>query len=197
MDEAVEIQGHRRWVGTTSEGEAAIGRIAIWAAAVEDNLVRLCAFLINSTDPDVGYAATANMSASATIQLARKLLTDSKTVSSQDTAELLEMLTEARASLEQRNRILHATVGEIMIGDKTVFFQPASEAARGRSQPARSGRTRRDRCTAFQGVGRSLGIPQLLVPVSIDRRNHPPSNRRNVTVRSRPGSPSASVLLAW
>ena len=122
MDEGTEVQGHRRWVGTTSEGEAAIGRIAIWAAAVEDNLVHLCAFLINSTDADVGHAVTENMSASATIQLAKKLVTDSKRVSAQDAAELLEMLTEAKAALEQRNRILHATVGEIMIEGKTVFF---------------------------------------------------------------------------
>ena len=89
---------------------------------MEDNLVQLCAFLINSTDADVGHAVTANMSASATIQLAKKLVTDSKRINAQDGAELLEMLTEAKAALELRNGILHATVGEIMIEGKTVFF---------------------------------------------------------------------------
>lgn len=31
-EEVTEIQGHRVWVSITPEGEAAIGRIAIWAA---------------------------------------------------------------------------------------------------------------------------------------------------------------------
>ena len=51
-----EIQGHRAYVGTTSEGEAAVGRIAIWAASVEQNLVHLCARLTNIDDHEIGYA---------------------------------------------------------------------------------------------------------------------------------------------
>lgn len=117
-----EIEGHRAYVGTTSEGEAAVGRIAIWAASVEQNLADLCARLINS-DTEVGYAVTANMSSSSVIQLVRKLVTDSKTASDKDKAEVLAMLTEARAALEQRNKILHASVGELMFEGKTVFFQ--------------------------------------------------------------------------
>jgi hypothetical protein len=62
------------------------------------------------------------MSASSVIQLARKLLTDSKTASDKDKAEVLDMLTEAKAALEQRNKILHAKVGELMFQGKTVFF---------------------------------------------------------------------------
>ena len=31
------------------------------------------------------------------------------------------MLTEAKATLEQRNKILHASVGEVMFGGKTAF----------------------------------------------------------------------------
>lgn len=117
-----ELAGHRAYVGTTSEGQAAVGRIAIWAASVEQNLVELCARFINS-DPQVGYAVTANMSASSVIQLVRKLVTDSKTASDKDKAEVLAMLTEARAALEQRNKILHASVGELMLEGKTVFFR--------------------------------------------------------------------------
>ncbi|MET3165262.1 UNVERIFIED_ORG: hypothetical protein ABIB19_003696 [Arthrobacter sp. UYEF10] len=118
-----EIQGHRAYVGMTSEGEAAVGRIAIWAASVEQNLVHLCARLINIDDHEIGYAVTANMSASAVIDLVRKLVTDSTTTSDKDRAEVLAMLTEARAALVQRNRILHASVGEIMMEGKSVFYR--------------------------------------------------------------------------
>lgn len=121
MEEETEVQGHRLWVGTTPEGEAAVGRIAIWAASVEENLVELCVSLINHLDPEVGYAVVANMSASSMILLARKLATDSDAVRDEDRAEVQAMLTEAKAALEQRNKILHASVGEVMFGGKTAF----------------------------------------------------------------------------
>lgn len=120
MEEDAEVQGHRLWVGTTSEGEAAVGRIAIWAASVEDNLVELCVSLINHFDHEVGYAVVANMGASQLIQLARTLTT-TDAVSDEDRAEVQEMLTEAKAALEQRNKILHASVGELMFEGKTAF----------------------------------------------------------------------------
>ncbi|MHA7177955.1 hypothetical protein ACX80D_15020 [Arthrobacter sp. Sr24] len=121
MEDDTEVQGHRLWVGMTSEGEAAVGRIALWAASVEENLADLCASLINHLDPEVGHAVVANMSASSMIQLARKLATDSDAVRVEDRAEILAMLTEAKAALEQRNKILHASVLEIMFGGKTAF----------------------------------------------------------------------------
>ncbi|MGJ9403544.1 hypothetical protein [Arthrobacter sp. KK5.5] len=130
-----EMQGHRAYVGTTSEGEAAVGRIAIWAASVEQNLVHLCARLINTDDYEIGYAVTANMSASAVIELVRKLVTDSTTTIDKDRVEVLAMLTEARAALVQRNRILHASVGELMFGGKTVFSR------RRKNGPAPDGRS--------------------------------------------------------
>ncbi|WP_247046226.1 hypothetical protein [Arthrobacter rhizosphaerae] len=132
MDEYLEVQGHRAYVGTTSEGEAAVGRIAIWAASVEQNLADLCASLINS-DSEVGYAVTANMSASQMIQLSRRLMTDSKTASDKDRAEVQALLIEAKAALEQRNKILHATVGELMFGGKTAFF---NRRKKGHATPA-------------------------------------------------------------
>lgn len=121
MEEDAEVQGHRLWVGTTPEGEAAVGRIAIWAAAVEDNLVELCVSLINHLDPEVGYSVVTNMSASSMILLAKKLATDSDAVRDEDRADVLAMLTEAKAALEQRNKILHASTLEVMFGGKTAF----------------------------------------------------------------------------
>ncbi|MDV2980534.1 UNVERIFIED_CONTAM: hypothetical protein Q9R71_25480 [Actinomycetes bacterium ARC8] len=117
----IEVQGHRAWVGTTPEGEAAIGRIAIWAASVEENLVHLCSRLINIDDHEIGYAVTANMNASAVIDLARRLVIDSKTTSDEDRADVMAMLTEAKAALVERNRILHASLGELMLGGKMLF----------------------------------------------------------------------------
>lgn len=118
-----EIHGHRAYTGMTSEGEAAVGRIAIWAASVEQNLVHLCARLINIDDHHIGYAVTANMGASAVIELVRKLVTESTSTSDEDRAEVLAMLTEARAALVQRNKILHASVGELMLEGKSVFHR--------------------------------------------------------------------------
>lgn len=121
--EVTEIQGHRTYTGMTSEGEAAVGRIAIWAASVEQNLVHLCARLINIDDHHIGYTVIANMGASAVIELARKLVTDSTSTSDEDRADILAILTDARAALVQRNQILHASVGEVMFEGKSVFFR--------------------------------------------------------------------------
>lgn len=122
MDEYLEVQGHRAYVGTTSEGEAAVGRIAIWAASVEQNLADLCAELINGSNLVVGHTVTANMSAFGMIDLAKRLLAESDTICVENRADTVAALNEAKAALGQRNKILHATVGEIMFGDKTAFF---------------------------------------------------------------------------
>ncbi|MBG0741352.1 hypothetical protein IV500_18470 [Paeniglutamicibacter antarcticus] len=88
---------------------------------MEENLVELCMSLINPLDCEVGYAVVANLSASSMIQLARKLATDSNAVKDEERAEVQAMLTEAKAALEQRNKILHASVGELMFEGKTAF----------------------------------------------------------------------------
>lgn len=121
--EVTELQGHRTYTGMTSEGEAAVGRIAIWAARVEHNLVRLCVRLINIDDHRTGYVVTANMGASAVIELARKLVTDSTSTSDEDSADIQKMLKEAKVALVQRNQILHARVEEIRFGEKSVFVR--------------------------------------------------------------------------
>lgn len=118
-----EIQGHRAYTGVTTEGEAAVGRIAVWAARVEENLVDLCARLINVDDYSVGYAVTGKMSASVVIDLTRTLVTKSTSTSEDDRDHVLAMLREAKAALIQRNKILHSSVGEIMLGGKSVFSQ--------------------------------------------------------------------------
>ena len=126
MDTEIDVtddQGHRTYTGMTSEGEAAVGRIAIWAARVEHNLVLLCVRLINSDDHRIGYGVTANMSASAVIELAKKLVTGSTSTSDEDRADVLAMLTDARAALVQRNQILHASVSELMFGGKSSFIR--------------------------------------------------------------------------
>jgi hypothetical protein len=125
MDEASatpERPKHRTYTAMTQEGEAAVGRIAIWAAYVEQHLVDLCAELINESDAAVGHAVTANMSASSMIQLAKKLLVESDTTSAENKATTLAALTEAKAALEQRNKILHATVGGSLIEGTTTFW---------------------------------------------------------------------------
>ncbi|MHA7218293.1 hypothetical protein ACX80L_05320 [Arthrobacter sp. MDT1-48-3] len=122
-EEATVVQGHRTWTGMPAEGEAAVGRIAIWAARVEENIVRLCAQLINADNFHIGYTVTANMSASAMADLAKKLVTTSKLFSDEDKSYVTATLVEAKEALMQRNQILHASVGEIMFDDKSVFYR--------------------------------------------------------------------------
>ncbi|MCW2763698.1 MAG: hypothetical protein JWR85_3899 [Marmoricola sp.] len=125
MDEkqaTLELPDHRTYTAMTMEGEAAVGRIAIWAAWVEQHLVDLCAELINGDNLVVGNIVTANMSASALIQLAKRLVFESETVSPETKADTLAALTEAKAALEQRNKVLHATVGGSLLEGKTAFY---------------------------------------------------------------------------
>lgn len=156
-----EIQEHRTFTGMPTETEAAVGRIAIWAAFVEQNLVDLCASLINSNF-EVGYAVTANMSASSMIQLAKKLVSESKTVSDEDRAEVLALLTEAKAALEQRNKILHATVGDFQFEGKTVFTN-----SRRKKRPAAAGELPQVEA-AFHGLEDLDDIGALLYRVQED-----------------------------
>ncbi|WP_146617522.1 hypothetical protein [Arthrobacter globiformis] len=125
MDDASatpELPDHRTYTAMTQEGEAAVGRIAIWAAYVEQHLVDLCAELINEGNAAVGNTVTANMSASSMIQLAKKLLLESDTTSAENKAVTLAALTEAKAALEERNKILHATVGGSLVEGSTTFW---------------------------------------------------------------------------
>lgn len=122
MEEELELQGHRLYTGATTEEQAAVGRIAMWAASVEQNLAELCVSLINPLDHEVGNAVVANMSASSMIQLARKLVTDSGAVPEHERADFLALLTAAQAGLKERNKILHGSTGEIRMGDKLHFF---------------------------------------------------------------------------
>ncbi|GAA1117578.1 hypothetical protein [Arthrobacter flavus] len=122
MEEEAEIQGHRLYTGATIEEQAAVGRIASWAASVEQNLAELCVSLINQQDHEVGYAVIANMSAGSMIQLAKKLVNDSDAVPEQERADFLALLIAAQAGLKERNKILHASTGELRIGDKPHFF---------------------------------------------------------------------------
>jgi len=122
MDEATsELPDHRTYTAMNAEGEAAVGRIAIWAAWVEQHTVDLCAELINE-DHSVGNIVTANMSASGMIQLAKKLATESEWVEAETKADTLAALNEAKAALEQRNSVLHATVGGSLLEGKTAFW---------------------------------------------------------------------------
>ncbi|MFE4195602.1 barstar family protein [Paenarthrobacter sp. NPDC056912] len=57
--DAIEIHEHRKWVGTSAEGEAAIGRIAIWAdgsnlAALDDCLRDVAVQTYGWTPTDTG-----------------------------------------------------------------------------------------------------------------------------------------------
>lgn len=122
MDTTSELPDHRSYTSITMEGEAAVGQIAIWAAWLEQNLVDLCAELINGRDLSIGHAVTANMSTASMISLAKKLVSESATISPEDKARTLAVLVQAKAALEQRNKVLHATVGGTLEPGMTAFY---------------------------------------------------------------------------
>lgn len=113
---------HRTYTSMTTEGEAAVGRISIWAAWLEQHLVHLCVELINEDAAKVGAIVTANMSASSLIQLAKKLLAEYETIVPEVKVTTLAALNESKAALEERNKVIHATVGGSLVDGKTAFW---------------------------------------------------------------------------
>ena len=119
--EATELPDHRDGTAMDTEGEAAVGRIALWCAWLEQALVDLCAKLINDDNARIGYAVTANMSASGMVQLAKTLISGTDSLSEQSKAEALAILTDAKVALERRNGVLHSVVGGSFVEGKAAF----------------------------------------------------------------------------
>lgn len=115
-----EPEHHKTSMST--EGEAAIGRIALWCAWLEQNLLDLCASLINEGHPEIGRLITASMSASNRVDLAKQLVSQSTVISAETKAATQTALIAAKAALVARNRVLHAPVGSSLLEGKNVFY---------------------------------------------------------------------------
>lgn len=112
---------HRTYTSLDSEGEAAVGRIAIWAAWLEQSLAELVSSLINGVNGS-GTTITKDMMASKLIDLSKKLLKNDYASIPQDLQhKTTEALTRASLVLQQRNQILHGTVGGTLIPGSTAF----------------------------------------------------------------------------
>lgn len=120
--DTTDLPEYRTNTAMDAEGEAAVGRIALWCAWLEQSLVDLCAQLINADNSGIGHAITANMSAAGMVQLAKTLVRESSSVSEQNKAEALVVLTDAKAALEKRNGVLHSAVGGSLLAGKTTFW---------------------------------------------------------------------------
>jgi hypothetical protein len=117
-----ELPDHRKYTAMETEGEAAVGRIALWCAWLEQTLVDLCAELINGDNLGIGNAVTLNMSASGMVQLAKTLIYGSDSISEQNKAEAAIRLAAAKVALEKRNGVLHSAVGSSLLEGKTAFW---------------------------------------------------------------------------
>lgn len=112
---------HRTYTSLDPEGEAAVGRVAIWAAWLERSLADLVSTLLKGAN-GAGSIVTKDLMASRLIDLSRKLLKNEYTRIPQDLQDkTTEALTKASAALEQRNRILHGTVGGTLVAGSTAF----------------------------------------------------------------------------
>lgn len=120
--EDTALPDYRTYTSMSMEGEAAVGRIAIWAAWLEQTLAHFCAALINGR-AGVGTTLTEGMTASQLIQTSKKLaLSVYSPLSPELQDRVVKVLAMAKQALEQRNRILHASVGGSLTPDTTAFF---------------------------------------------------------------------------
>lgn len=114
---------HQDLTAMPLENEAAVGRIALWAAWVENAIGIVCGALVNNEFPVVGNVVTANMRAAAMADLAKNLLKEARAMPEQQRDQILAALVEGKAALEQRNRVLHASVGGSLFPEKTAFYR--------------------------------------------------------------------------
>lgn len=116
------LPDYRTYTSMTVEGEAAVGRIAIWAAWLEQTLAHFCSALINAR-PGVGSTLTEGMTASQLIQTSKKIaLSVHSPLSPELREQVVRVLSSAKQALEQRNRILHASVGGSLTPGTTAFY---------------------------------------------------------------------------
>lgn len=112
---------HHTYTSLDSEGVAAVGRVAIWAAWLERALADLASCLIDGVN-GTGPIVTNDLMASRLVDLSRKLLKNEYTAIPQALQEKTSgALTRASAALQQRNQILHGTVGGTFIPGSTAF----------------------------------------------------------------------------
>lgn len=111
--------GTHRMTSLTVDGEAAMGRIAVWAAYLEQNLADLVGEVIG--DSGMGRTITERMPASQTIDLLSKLMAAVSGISSADRGHILATLRDAKAALRERNAVLHSLVGSTLDGDGASF----------------------------------------------------------------------------
>lgn len=112
---------HRTHTALEPDGEAAVGRVAIWAAWLEYALAELVSSLLNSVN-GAGGILTNDMMASKLIDLSRKLLKNEFAKLPLDLQDrTTKALTTASAALQQRNQILHGMVGGSLEPGATAF----------------------------------------------------------------------------
>lgn len=69
--EGAALPDYRTYTSMSMEGEAAVGRIAIWAAWLEQTLAHFCSALIDG-GASVGSTLTEGMTASELIQTSKR-----------------------------------------------------------------------------------------------------------------------------
>ncbi|MFX1822188.1 hypothetical protein PV768_20645 [Pseudarthrobacter sp. CC4] len=119
--EEAALPYYRTHTSMSLEGEAAVGRIAIWAAWLEVTLADFCAVLIDART-GVGTTLTDGMTGSQMIQMSKKLaLSPYSPLSPELQQRVVTVLASAKRALEQRNKILHASAGGSLTPGSTAF----------------------------------------------------------------------------
>lgn len=117
------IPDHIAYTSLDIEGQAAVGRIALWAAWVEFSIAWLCNYLI-SDRYEKGAVVTRNMSAGGMLKLSRELVKASPQLK-EDSTRILDLLTRVQSALDDRNEVLHGSVGgalDALNGDRLAAF---------------------------------------------------------------------------
>lgn len=107
----------------SAEGEAAIGRIAIWAAHLERHLAELEQRL---KGPTSRYSLFAGRS----IKETRSLIRSNALLEQAEKLQILRVLADAKKSLDRRNSVIHAAIGSSV--------KPGAATFRGQNYPDRT-----------------------------------------------------------
>ena len=116
MDKGNPIAGvtSHRVTQLSTEGEAAIGRIAVWAGHLERNVAELEQRLRVPQSKSSQFAGRS-------VRAARTLIKASDLLEPPDKLQMLGVLDEAKKLLDTRNSVIHAVIGTSMTPGAATF----------------------------------------------------------------------------
>lgn len=117
----MEQPDHVKYTSLSIEGQAAVGRIAIWAAWIESGVANLVMEMV-AGENRAARIVTRDLGVAKLMQLSRELVRNPHTPYSEESQEALNsVMTRAKSALEKRNKILHGAIGSALESGSVAF----------------------------------------------------------------------------